>query len=53
MEVSKTDMRTAARWLRDAALFYKERAVKPKEEWRATQMKKLSDKLLRKVELWA
>lgn len=45
MEVCKTDIKTAAMWLRDAALFYQERAIKPKEEWRATQMRKLSYKL--------
>lgn len=47
MEVSKTDIRTAARWLRNAALFYQGKAQKPKEEWRATQMRKLSDKLFK------
>jgi len=47
MEVSKTDIRTAARWLRDSALFYQDKAQKPKEEWRATQLRRLSDKLFK------
>lgn len=47
MEVTKTDVENAARWLRDAASFYGERATKPKEEWRATLMRKLSNKLFK------
>jgi len=47
MEVCKSDIRKAAKWLKDAALFYQDKAQKPKEEWRATQMRKLSDKLFK------
>lgn len=43
--VCKTDVKKAARYLQDAAIFYKARATKPKEEWRAEQMKKLGRKL--------
>lgn len=50
MDVCKTDIRTAARLLRDAATYIAARATTAREADKARQMMKLSKKLTKKIE---
>ncbi len=49
MEITKTDLQKAIAYLDDAALLYKA-MPKPKHQWRAVQIKRLADKLKRKLQ---
>lgn len=49
MEISKTDLVKIIAYLDDAAKEYKT-MPKPKHQWRAVLMKRLSDKLKRKLQ---
>lgn len=50
MDISKTDLQTAARLLLEAATYLQARARSAREADKARQMNRLSKKLIKKIE---
>lgn len=48
MEISQTDLRNVVRYLDDTIVLYKSMS-EPKHQWRAVMIKRLTEKLKRKL----